>query len=129
MELLVIPVWQTSTSKLRQCFVLTLLSCGSHSECISPRRPECAHNDLRPIWQPFGMYQPSCPRSVLIMTSAVSVISATTTTLLPLLPLLQLYCHCCKACHSTATAAKPATLLPFSHPDCISPRALVVCLQ
>ena len=58
------------------------------------------------------------------MTSAVSVISATTTTLLPLLPLLQLYCHCCKACHPTATAAKPATLLPCSHPDCISPCVL-----
>ena len=56
--------------------------------------------------------------------SAFSVISATTTTLLPLLPLLQLYCHCCKACHPTATAAKPATLLPCSHPDCISPCVL-----
>ena len=89
---MVIPVWQTSTSKLRQCFVLTLLSCVSHTDVSRP--------------------------------SAFSVISATTTTLLPLLPLLQLYCHCCKACHSTATAAKPATLLPCSHPDCISPCVL-----
>ena len=63
---------------------------------------------------------PHARECVLTMTSAVSVISATTTTLLPLLPLLQLYCHCCKACHSTATAAKPATLLPCSHPECIS---------
>ncbi len=78
---LLIPMWPTSTNKLKAMFVLTLLLyCGSHTDCISP----CAM------------------ATVLVMTSAVSVISTTTTTLLPLLQSLQLCCHYCKACNSTA---------------------------
>ena len=107
MKLWVIPVWQTSINKLRQCLFWHYF-CGSHTVCVNPIVTSVlsgSHTDCispRALWGSSQWPPPS----------------------LSFLPLLPLYCHCCHSCNTTATAAKPATLLPFSHSDCISPCVL-----